>query len=81
MIGDDPASSGPVSLTQMGADLGPGAASATTTTPEDDELSRESRALLWLAIALAAASLSVLAFWVLGGRRTDPDESAGLEEE
>lgn len=81
VIGEDAESSGPVSLSQMGADLGPESSSATTTTEGEDELSRESRALLWLAIALGAASLSVLAFWVLGGRRDDDGRSAADEEE
>jgi hypothetical protein len=39
--------------------------STTTTNPEDlpDDVTR----WLWLAIAFGAASLSALAFWVLGG--------------
>lgn len=67
IIGDEEESSGPVTLTQMGADLGPESGGPTTTLDED-ALSEESQQLLWLAIALGAASLSVLAFWVLGGR-------------
>jgi hypothetical protein len=68
--------SDPVSLSQMGADLGPDPASPTTTSAED-ELSPQSRQLLWLAVALAAASLSLLAFWVLGSR--DDDDSHDTE--
>lgn len=82
VVGDAPESSGPVSLAQMGADLGPESGQATTTTTEEEGLSRESRALLWLAIALGAGSLSVLAFWVLGGRRQGDTETPDrLEEE
>lgn len=81
IVGDDPETSGPVSLTQMGAELGPESGSTTTTTIGEDGLSRESRALLWLALALTAASLSVLAFWVLGGRKGDNEQSADVEEE
>jgi hypothetical protein len=65
-----------VSLTELGADLGPDPASPTTTLAED-ELSPESRQLLWLAVALAAASLSLLAFWVLGSRDGGPDRGSG----
>jgi len=73
--------SDPVSLSQMGADLGPEPASPTTTLAED-ELSPASRQLLWLAVALAAASLSLLAFWVLGSRDDDePDDTRAAEDE
>ena len=75
IVDADSQPSDPVSLTQMGADLGPDPASPTTTLGED-ELSPESRQLLWLAVALAAASLSLLAFWVLGSR---DDGKAGNE--
>jgi hypothetical protein len=36
--------------------------------------------MLWLAVALGAASLSVLAFWVLSGR-DDDDVGETLDEE
>jgi hypothetical protein len=75
--------SDPVSLAQMGADLGPDPASPTTTLGED-ELSPESRQLLWLAVALAAGSLSLLAFWVLGSRdegKTGDADAPGQDEE
>lgn len=67
VVGESPQTSGPVTLAQMGADL----VADSESEDEDDEdegLSPESRRLLWLAVALGAASLSVLAFWVLGGR-------------
>jgi hypothetical protein len=82
IIGDEGAMSGPVALTDLGADLGPDARFSTTTTePDDGGLTRESRQLLWLAVALAAGSLSVLAFWVLGGGRGEKEPSDVLEEE
>ena len=84
LVDGDEQPSDPVSLTEMGADLGPDPASPTTTLGED-ELSPESRQALWLAVALAAASLSVLAFWVLGSREDDGSSHdggpAGDEEE
>lgn len=75
-VGEEIESTEPVSLTELGVDLGPAAASATTV-PASDELSNESRQMLWLAVALGAASLSALAFWVLGGR---DDDSEGSDE-
>ena len=82
VVGED--SSNPTTLTQLGADLSPGSGSATTTTTPDEALSQDSQRMLWLAIALGAASLSVLAFWVLGGRGEAsevPSESMADEEE
>lgn len=83
VVGDTESSSDPVSLVQMGAELGP-ESGRTTTTISDDELSDESESLLWLAIALGAASLSLLAFWVLGSRdeaEADLDDELVDEEE
>ncbi len=74
VVGEEP--SGAVLLTQLGADLGP--ESGESSGEDDEGLSAESQSLLWLAIALGAASLSVLAFWVLGGRdRKDDEEGEG----
>lgn len=70
------ATSDPVTLTQLGAQLGPESAGVTTTTVEG-AMSEESRRSLWLAVALGAASLSVLAIWVLGGRDDDEDDHGG----
>lgn len=81
IVGDNGESSEPVSLVQMGADLNPESAGGTTTTLGDDQLNRESQQMLWLAVALGAASLSLLAFWVLGGRREDEDEAGDEDEE
>lgn len=79
VVGEEP--SDPVSLSQLGADLLPGVGATTTTDPEDDTLSEDSRRSLWLAVALGAASLSLIAFWVLGGRDGDDDESGTAAEE
>jgi hypothetical protein len=69
--------SDPVTLTQLGASLDlPGEEPAEEPGPER-EPSASSR-WGWLALALGAASLSALAFWVLGGE--DDDGEAGEEE-
>lgn len=87
-IGEDAARSEPVSLSRMGAELGPGSGATATTSVDDDEdeLSDDSEQMLWLAVALAAASLSLLAFWVLGDREDDQIDDSNeappeLEEE
>jgi hypothetical protein len=77
-IGDPGAESDQVSLTDLGVDLS--SSSGTTTTAESEELSAGTQQWLWLGVALGAASLSALAFWVLGGRDRD-DGSSDSEEE
>jgi hypothetical protein len=79
-VDTEPDTSEPVSLTEMGADLGPEPSSPATALAED-EISPESRQLLWLAVALAAASLSLLAFWVLGSRDDDEPGDLGAAED
>jgi hypothetical protein len=69
-VGDPEGVTSPVSLTDMGAVL----LEEETGDPigsegDDGGLSAQTQSLGWLALALGAASLSVLAFWVLGGRR------------
>ena len=65
-LGDSNAQSREVSLTEMGAEFPTdSSAPAATTVPLEEP--RESSQWGWLALALAAASLSALAFWVLGG--------------
>ena len=64
----------PAHLSTMGAEL----TFTTSTVPGDSgepagEPSEASR-WGWLALALGAASLSLLAFWVLGGREAGEDE-------
>ena len=74
-IGDEAAVSDPVSLTEMGADLSAGGdGSFPGSGDEDGGLSPETRRLGWLALGLGAAALSALAFWTLGGRRSQTDE-------
>jgi hypothetical protein len=73
VFGEGTETSDPVSLAQMGAEFGPRSGGTTTTMPED-ELSDESRRALWLAVALGAGSLSLLAVWVLGSRDEDEEE-------
>ncbi|GEM_PF-873333 len=69
-VGETGAQSEPVSLSDLGAELGPEAGGADQ---DDDERSPETNQWMWLGVALGAASLSALAFWALGGR----DESDG----
>jgi hypothetical protein len=78
VVGEESGQSDPVTLTQLGADLGP-AAGPTTTAPEEG-MAPDTLRWLWLAVALAAASLSVLAFWVLGGRDEETDDHPSDEE-
>ncbi|MFP3881649.1 MAG: hypothetical protein ACLFRT_02650 [Actinomycetota bacterium] len=80
VVDEDAASSEPVSLQEMGADLSLASGETTTTTESEEGLSQESQRLLWLAIALGAASLSLLAFWVLGDRGED-DEPVRQDDE
>ena len=76
-IGDPGAESDQVSLTDLGLDLS--STSGSTSTTESEELSAGTQQWLWLGVALGAASLSALAFWVLGGR--DRDEETDEPEE
>lgn len=69
----DEESTSPVSLADLGADLLPESAGTTTTT--EDGMTEETQRSLWLAVALAAGSLAVLAFWVLGGRSEADEET------
>ena len=80
-IGDPGGLSQAVSLTELGADLGPSRGSGTNST-EGDGLSSETRGTGWVALALGAASLSALAFWVLGDRdKREETDHTSLEEE
>jgi hypothetical protein len=80
VIGDPGAESNPVTLGELGVDF---STSPGTTEPEEEPgTSPATQQWLWLGIALAAASLSALAFWVLGGRDgADVDEATGETEE
>ena len=83
ILGPNPAVSSPQTLAALGADLTGSAGTTTTTTAADDELGDESLRFLWLAVALGAASLSALAFWVLGGdrQRQADDAAEGVEDD
>lgn len=80
-VGTGGESSEPTTLAQMGADLGQAGRSPGTTSPEEEGLSEESQSLLWLAIALGAGSLSLIAFWVLGSRDDEDDADESPEGE
>lgn len=83
-VGLEREESEPVSLMELGAELLP--ESGVTTTTADEGISEDSQQMLWLAVALGAGSLSLLAFWVLGGRDDDsvedePDPERVADEE
>jgi hypothetical protein len=73
VIGDPGAESAPVTLGELGVDFSSG--SGTLPPDEDQPISAATQQWLWLGVALGAASLSALAFWVLGGR-DGPDAEA-----
>ncbi|HEX9847871.1 MAG TPA: hypothetical protein VGB33_05600 [Acidimicrobiia bacterium] len=78
ILGPNGEISEPVSLTMLGADLRT-ESTGTTDAEEDDGLSVDSRRLLWLAVALGAGSLSVLAIWVLGDRDKPEEDEEGTD--
>jgi hypothetical protein len=77
-LGPEGALSAATTLSTMGVQL------AVPPEPEADDqdegLSPDTRRWGWLALALGAASLSVLAFWALGARG-EPDGDLDSEEE
>ncbi|MEX1038151.1 MAG: hypothetical protein WDZ96_04760 [Acidimicrobiia bacterium] len=79
LFGPDPALSEPRSLMELGVVFPVGGSESTTTTDPAD-LPEDVTRWLWLAIAFGAASLSALAFWVLGGddpQTSSSDDSSG----
>ena len=79
VLGEPGALSEPKTLTELGADLSTGGDAAAPADP--DGLGPETRQFGWLALALAAASLSALAFWALGGDDKGDTAEAISEEE
>jgi hypothetical protein len=80
-VGAEDGLSRPVSLTELGADLTPDVPGVPPTTEGDGGLSSSAQQFGWLALALGAASLSALAFWVLGGRDKSTETADSAEEE
>jgi hypothetical protein len=83
-LGDPGAVSQGVTLTGLGASLTEvtGPEGREPGSDDGDGLSDQTQRFGWLALALGAASLSALAFWVLGGREGRRNGSApGTEEE
>ena len=80
-IGADEPLSTAFLLSQLGADLT--GESGITPSNGDDQggLDADTRRSGWLALALGAASLSALAFWVLGGRDNRSSKAGSDEEE
>lgn len=77
VIGDPGAESNPVTLGQLGVDF---SSTSGTTEPEEEPISASTQQWLWLGVALGAASLSALAFWVLG-ERDEPVPADDSEQE
>jgi hypothetical protein len=80
-VGAEDGLSRPVSLVELGADLTPDVPGVPPTTEGDGGLSSRAQQFGWLALALGAASLSALAFWVLGGRDKSTETADFAEEE
>lgn len=83
-LGDPGGLSSAATLTELGAALTTGGEGEGVSGGGEDEetgLTPETRRLGWLALALGAASLSALAFWVLGDRdrRSDGEEVSAPE--
>lgn len=76
-VGSDEELSQPALMSDLGADFSGEDASTPSTEPpeEEDGLRRETLRLGWLALALATASLAVLAVWVVVGRDDEEDSS------
>ena len=79
-LGDPGAESDPVTLSDLGVELGAGSGSDSTETTGSEEPSPGTQRWLWLGVALGAASLSALAFWVLGARDTESVEPDDVDE-
>ena len=79
-VGAEDPLSRPVSLVELGADLNIDVPGVLPTVEEDSGLSPGAMRFGWLALALGAASLSALAFWVLGGRDNSTDTEDTEEE-
>lgn len=77
-IGEAGGLSDPASLEEMGAEFGRDGVGGSGGG-DDDGISDDTRQAGWLALALVAAALSALAFWVLGGREGE-SEPADEEE-
>ena len=81
-LGSDEELSTPALLSDLGADFGDNdVPTPETVSTEVEGLSQETQQIGWLALALAAGSLSLLAVWVIIGRDNDESESAITEEE
>ena len=80
LLGPDSAQSEPHSLMALGVQL-PGVEAVSTTTTDPEALPEDVTRWLWLAVAFAAAALSALAFWVLGGddRHSSSEEVASTD--
>ncbi len=79
VIGPESSLSPPRTMTELGAELSPDEDSPAR--PPADQSDPETSQLGWLALALAAASLSALAFWALAGDDEGKEGAPVTEEE
>jgi len=75
VLGTTSHQSQPVGLSELGVSFDDGESGVSPpVTEETSPITEETNAWLWLTVAFGAASLSALAFWVLGGRDRDDVE-------
>ncbi len=77
IVGAESVRSAPHTLAELGLTLPSDAVSTTSSTPESGGLSDNTSGWGWMALGLAAAALSALAFWVLGGE--EPGDQVSSE--
>jgi len=78
-VGPNGGLSDPVTLHELGVDL-VGRSSSSDTDEAEEGLTEATQRVGWLAAAFAAASLSALAMWVLGGPDEELEPGSAEEE-
>lgn len=76
-VGPNGGLSDPVTLHELGVDL---VGRSSTGTDEAQGMTEATQGVGWLAVAFAAASLSALAMWVLGGPDEELEPGSAEEE-
>lgn len=78
LLGDENATSEQHSLSELGLEF-PAAGGIVTATTLEEGLTEGTRRWGWLGLGLGAAALSALAFWVLGARDDEDQESSDTD--